>query len=824
GFTPDGKGLIINPNWQKEGLLQILDVATGKESMRLQGANYGGGECNLVTCGALMAVSYGGRLDLWEMPAGRLLRQIEVDRNGFVVAIAPDGKTVATGGGGFERGNTNPIKLWDIQSGRLLASFDAHATAIHALAFSADGKRLLSASAEARFGLAGGGTEVVPGAVCVWDAATRKQVARYPNATHGVVFAPGGYSWISQGRDNRLHFFETAGGKQIADIPLPGSTFAFSPDGQVLAATGLGQPISLLGAVEGKEVRRLEGKVGNGWPTLFFAPDGKTLACVTRLNWSVPGGTIRLWDVPSGKEIQPYPVHAHEVACVAQTPDGKTVASGGQDGKLFLWEAATGKRLHRLADHVSGVTALAFSPDGRLLTSGGKHGEVCLWRVADGKELLRLKSGSILSLTFAADGKSIWACSQQGQLQGWDLSGKAMGAFELPARSVHTAALSPVGELLAYSGGVPDEFTGSDTVRICRMTSGKELLTLKLHDRRGREEEPGFEALHCWAVAFSPDGRLLATSESIQTQGLRLILSKHTIRVWELATGKEVLRLADLAVPTKRLAFSPDGRLLAHTHGRMRGWGHGSEDAVFVRDLSAGKSLHQVITDKGEVMCLHSGTELYPIQGHTGQVTCVAFAADGKTLLTGGGDGNVLAWAVERFTPGPGPRPAKVSSEELQALWEQLAGSDAALGYQAIGLLARVPDKTIPFLKERLKPAPAADLKRVGQLILDLEAKSFAVRQKAFSELAGYAEQAEDALRKALPEQRSLEGQRRVQQLLDRLDKIALSPEHLRTLRALTLLERIGTPAARQVLGVLAGGAPTRLTREARASLQRCSR
>jgi hypothetical protein len=245
---------------------------------------------------------------------------------------------------------------------------------------------------------------------------------------------------------------------------------------------------------------------------------------------------------------------------------------------------------------------------------------------------------------------------------------------------------------------------------------------------------------------------------------------------------------------------------------------------VLVRDVSAGETLQQVITNKGEVKCLHSGKELRPVSGHTGQVSCVAFSRDGKTLLTGGGDGNVLAWAVEGFTPGPAPRPADISAADLKTLWEQLAGADAALGYQAIARLERSPDRTIPFLKERLKPAPAADPKRVTQLIADLEAKSFAVRQKAFNELAVYAEQAEGALRKALPEQQSLEGQRRVQQLLDRLDKIGLSPEHLRTLRALTLLERIGTPAARRLLELVAEGAPTRLTREARASLQRYSR
>jgi hypothetical protein len=332
-------------------------------------------------------------------------------------------------------------------------------------------------------------------------------------------------------------------------------------------------------------------------------------------------------------------------------------------------------------------------------------------------------------------------------------------------------------------------------------------------------------ALHCWAVAFSGDGRLLATGESIQTQGLRLILNNHTVRVWELATGKEVLQAAGLAVPTKRIALSPDGRLLAHGHGQMRGWGQGDEQAILLRDLSAAQALHLVITrDKGEVVCLHSGATLCPLRGHAGEVSCVAFAPGGKTLLTGGTDGTVMAWEAAPFVMGTGPAPVKLSAEALQALWERLAGGDAALAYQAIGRLEQAPGQAVALVKARLKPAVGADQARVAKLIADLEAKGFAARQKAFNELARYAEQAEYLLRKAQPGQRSLEAQRRIQQLLDRLDKVALSPEHLQALRALTVLERVGTPEARRVLEALAAGAPTRLTHEAQASLRRCSR
>ncbi|MCI0463997.1 MAG: WD40 repeat domain-containing protein [Gemmataceae bacterium] len=823
GFTPDGTGLVVNPNSQRPGPLQILDVTNGKERMHLPGADYTSGQFEFATRGNLMAVSHGTRLDLWEMPAGRLLRQIKVEPYPAVVAVAPDGKTVATGSTSTDKAKPCLVRLWDVASGRLLVSLDSHKTYVYALMFSADGKQLLSASPDQRYALDRNQVEVVPGFVCVWDVATHQRLAQYPNSGHTLVFAPDGRTWAYQGSDNRIRLVETAGGKELARIGVQGSAFAFTPDGKALATAGHSQPLVLWDAATGKEVRRLEGQAA-GYPTLGFTPDGKTLACSTQTNWSSTGGTVRFWDVATGKEIRPYPGHPDEVACVAPAPDGKTVASGGNDGSLFLWEADTGKALHRMSGHPGGVSAVAFAPDKRLLASGGKDGQVRLWRVADGKEMRHLEGpgGAVLALTFSADGKSVWACGAKGKLQGWDVAGGAgPGAFDLGQPSLSGATFSADGSLLACIGGEMGGFGGgSSRVQVHRVRTGKKLLTLELEVGNPARAERGFEALHCWAVAFSGDGRLLATGESIQTQGLRVILGNHTIRVWELATGKQVLQVADLPVAPRHMALSPDGRLLAHGHGRGFGFGQGAEEVFFLRDLSAGVTLHQQRKDGGAVICLHSGSALRPIRDHVGRASCVAFAPDGKSLLTGG-DGTLTAWAAAPFLPGPLRQPAEVSAKELQALWDQLASGDSTLGYQAIGRLELARGQTVPLLKERLKPEPAADPKRVAALIADLENRTFAVRQKAFNELAGYAEQVEEALLRALPEQRSLEAQRRVQQLLDRLDKVGLSPERLRVLRSLTLLERIGTAEARGVLETMAAGAPTRLTHEARASLRR---
>jgi WD40 repeat protein len=827
GFTPDGKGLLVEPEEALPGGLRILEIPSGKEVWRLAGAqgryqvSHGIVPC---TFGNTMVLPRGTAVEVWDMAARRLVRQFQVDQNyPCVLALSPDGKVVATGHHNYEKGKNAAIRLWEVATGRPLGALEGHPTSIQALMFSADGKRLFSGSGEARYALQKGGVEVIPGWVRVWDLTTRKQVSQYPNESYGTLFAPGGRVWAYQGRDNRIHLAETAEGKEVAQIPLQGSSFAFTPDGKALVTAGYDQPIRLWDAATGKELRRLEGHLKGYHATLLFAPDGKTLACVSPFTWHMAGGMVRLWDLASGKEIRPYTTHQDHVDCVACSPDGRTVASGGRDGSLFLWGAATGKLLHRLADHEGGVTAVAFARDGRALASAGKDGVVRLWGVADGKETRQLDGGGdeVVALRFAADGKSVWACRRQGKVQGWEVpTGRGLAGFDCKEKSLHTAAFSPDGDLLAYVAGFRGEFSGASTVHVCRVPSGKELLALELRERLAGADGMRFVALHCWEVAFSPDSRFLATSESIQTQGLRVILGNHTLRVWELTTGQPVLKVTGLAVPTRRLAFSPDGRRLAHGHGQPRGFGQGDEQVMFLRDISAGEDLQQVVNDKHEVISQQTGERLRPMKGHVGSVSSVTFSPDGKTLLTGGGDGTLLGWAPADFAPAALARPTKISAKELEVLWDRLAAPAAGPAYQAIDRLEAAPAQAVPFLKERLKPAPGADPKRVAQLIANLEDRSFALRQKSFNELATYAEQAEEALRAALPKSRSLEAQRRMQQLLDRLDRKGLSPEYRRALRALVALERIGSAEARRVVETLASGAPTRLTREARASLE----
>jgi hypothetical protein len=200
----------------------------------------------------------------------------------------------------------------------------------------------------------------------------------------------------------------------------------------------------------------------------------------------------------------------------------------------------------------------------------------------------------------------------------------------------------------------------------------------------------------------------------------------------------------------------------------------------------------------------------------------LAFSPDGKMLATGLMDSTVLLWDVkpalrrlERSLPAVRPR-------DLPRLWADLAGKDARKAFAARWTLAAAPEQALPLLGERLKPVRAANPQRLRQLLADLDSEQFAVRQKAQEELEKLGDLAEPALRRTLEGKPTLEVRRRVQVLLERLRGSVTQPELLQALRAVAVLEDIGTSAARRLLQELAKGTPeARLTREAKGALRR---
>ncbi|HEY7158441.1 MAG TPA: WD40 repeat domain-containing protein [Gemmataceae bacterium] len=265
--------------------------------------------------------------------------------------------------------------------------------------------------------------------------------------------------------------------------------------------------------------------------SLAFSPDGKTLLAGA---WD---GSIRLWDVATGKELRQYAGHKGWVRSVAFAPDGKTFASGGKDKVIRLWETATGKEFRRLEGHQSWIEYLIFSPDGKTLASRDTGRTIRLWEVATGRESRRIVSqlqGARGSLAFSRDGIFL-AYGNVPSIVLFDLAtGKEARRFTVPHSWFGGLAFSLDDKRLSGVNGNDAMIYSWDTV------TGKELRPL------GKIEEG------LGSIAFSPDGRSMATAGK-----------GHSIHIQEVATRQERCSFQSPDKKSPSLAYSPDGRILA---------------------------------------------------------------------------------------------------------------------------------------------------------------------------------------------------------------------------------------------------------------------
>jgi len=263
--------------------------------------------------------------------------------------------------------------------------------------------------------------------------------------------------------------------------------------------------------------------------------------------------------------------------------------------------------------------------------------------------------------------------------------------------------------------------------------------------------------------------------------------------LWDVATGKEVRQFRGSARWVPGAAFSPDDRTLftGGVDGTLRLW--------------------EVATGKQRAV----------LKGDQPMISCVAFAAGGAVLISGSHDSTILVWDARHVFQSSAATDATMASDTWKALWRELAADDAAAAYQAVGRLGRA-SQTVAQARLLLQPVKSADAERVKTLVEQLEREDFLVRQRASQELETLGDLTEPALRRRLAAGPPLEASQRSDGLLAKLPVRPLSSEELRIWRAIEVLERIATPAARRLLERLAAGAPeSRLTRAAKASMDR---
>jgi len=474
--------------------------------------------------------------------------------------------------------------------------------------------------------------------------------------------------------------------------------------------------------------------------------------------------------------------HPHRVFRVAFAPDGKTLVTGTYDRRdgpsnfdpsLWGWDLKTKEKVFAFPCHDGRLLSLTISPDGTTVATVGEGGGLIRFWDLPGKKASAGLGHDIhgnYCVTFSPSGKLLAAVARD-TVRVWEVAtGRILQQWTWPAAC--RVAFSPDDNVLACVGGnVGMVFWDTG--------SGKKLFEGDLTGGNGI------------SLVFSPDGQVVATG------------GNSVVQLSHVPSGVERSRFGK-RIPY--LAFSPNGRMLA-SGGVLDGTG---DKAVHLWEVATGK-------ERGR------------FEGHDEHILDVAFSPRGQLLASGSEDRTAIVWDLAARDQGQ----VRLTGEDGLELWKALASEDAAEAYAAIRKLTAAGPEAVPFIKEHLLKVLVGTQpmtsREVAVWIKNLNSDDPAVRQKALADLEQDGEAVLPILRHSLQQKPANAAYRQVEllvQLLPKqssfLNKKPYSSEDLRMLRALEVLENIGTPAAQEVMQLLSQRAPDlRLAHEAMAALRR---
>jgi WD40 repeat protein len=525
--------------------------------------------------GRWIAMAHGDAISMLDgttyLQRGPLLRGHTQKIN--ALALSADGKQLASASA------DGTIRLWDPETGKLQHKLLANWNTVHAVAFSPDGKLLASDSNHL---------------VRLWDVYTTRikdTLKGHRDGVNAIAFSPDG-AWVAAGAfDNRIAMWDVRSAGYLRSFNregLPGSSIAFSPDGKMLA-TNTARKLLLWDTATGAVTRELGSKEWADF--LAFQPEGKLLASAS--TGASADRVIRLWDATSGEPVRELKGHTGDPTAIAFSPDGKVVACGADDRTVMFWDVESGRLVHTVRRAAQKLSAVSLSEDGRSLAVVAADERVMVFDLEQGV-LAKTIAAKATSVAFRSDGTLVAADQRDRSQRLLD------GAAGRVTKEIAAEGASGPGSVVWSPDRKRAAVASTDgSISVTELDGGKAVARWKDTDR-------------AHALVFSPDGKMLAVGAGFKDKA---------VRVYDAETGRLLRKMPGHKDRSTAIAFSPDGRFLAS----------GSEDmSVQLWDARKWPPAH-------------------PLQTAAGMVTSIAFQADGSMMAAGFDDSVVRIWDPATF-------------------------------------------------------------------------------------------------------------------------------------------------------------------------------
>lgn len=524
------------------------------------------------------------------------------------IAYSPDGKNLLTGS------DDMTARLWDAETGVELAQFIGHTDQVKSAAFSPDGTYVLTGSDD--------------GTARLWNAKTGeeiRQITGHTGQVTSVQFSPNGKYILTTSADGTARLWVTSSGNEFFSFVGHNgevTSASFSKNGNYIITGGVDGTARLWDVSTGLEIL-----VFTGHPrdvsSVAISPDGRFVL--------TGSDTIaKMFSTATGLLIRQFVGHTDRVRSVTFSPDGNYVLTGSSDLTARLWDTDTGVELRRFSGHTDQIRGVVFSPNGAQIATASRDTTARIWNVAnESANTLQGHTGGVLTLEFSPNGQFIVTGSEDNTIRIWSAETKQeLAVIKGHKNWVSSTAVSPDGKLL-LSGSL------DGTAIIWDFETQKELLRLTGHN------------IEITSVSFSPDGKTLLTCSA-----------DRTARLWDANTGKEIRQFTGHISSVEDAAFSPDGRLIAtaSNDNTVRIWdvdtgeelkiliGH-TDEVKSVSFSPDGKYVASASDDRTvRVWKIDTGEEILQLKKHENQVKSVMYSPDGKYLLSGSDDTTAILW------------------------------------------------------------------------------------------------------------------------------------------------------------------------------------